>query len=441
MTRSRLILGVLAVGLVGAGALAARSLAGSATNAITESGPVVPTARVSRGTLELIVHMNGDLRATRQVSLTAPSVGGALRVLKVLETGTTVNEGDAIMEFDPADQLYALEQAESQVLEADQEITKRRADAETQAAQDKLTLLTARFDLRRAELDATVDADLIAANELKIRQVTLQEAKRKVLQAEQDIVARAVTTKAALMVLEERRTRQKLLADRARQNIDILVVKASIAGTVSVRDNMDASGGMFFSGMTLPPYRVGDSVFSGRPVIDVFDLSSMEIKATVNEQERVNVSARQPAVVTSNAVPGESFKSIVTAVAGLGRPDRNAGPLRQFEVTLELERPDARLRPGTSVQVVVQGKSVENALQLPRQAVFEKDGKPIVYVRGTGPTGFDSREIKILHRTESRVALDGLAEGTEVALVDPNAALKTKPSAAPAPAPGPGVSR
>ena len=146
-------------------------------------------------------------------------------------------------------------------------------------------------------------------------------------------------------------------------------------------------------------------------------------------------------MVTSNAVPGESFKSIVTAVAGLGRPDRNAGPLRQFEVTLELERPDARLRPGTSVQVVVQGKSVENALQLPRQAVFDKDGKPIVYVRGTGPTGFERREIKILHRTESRVALDGLAEGTEVALVDPNAALKTKPSAAPAPAPGPGVSR
>ena len=436
MTRTRLIVGALTLGLVGAGALAARNLAGSTANVIAESGPTVPTARVSRGTLELTVHMNGDLRAVRQVSLTAPAIGGALRVLKVLETGTAVSEGDVIMEFDPADQLYALEQADSQVLEADQEITKRRADAETQAAQDKLGLLTARFDLRRAELDATVDADLIAANELKIRQVTLQEARRKVLQAEQDIAARAVTAKAALMVLEEKRTRQKLAAERARQNIDSLVVKASIAGTVAVRDNMDAAGGFFFSGMSLPPYRVGDSVFSGRPVIDVFDLSSMEIKATVNEQERINVSARQPALVTSNAVPGESFKAIVTAVAGLGRPDRNAGPLRQFEVTLELERPDARLRPGTSVQVVAHGKSVENALLLPRQAVFEKDGKPIVYVRGTGPSGFESREIKILHRTESRMALDGLAEGTEVALIDPNAALKTAPPATPAPAPG-----
>ena len=309
MTRTRLIIAVTAVALVGAGAFAAKSLAGSTAGAIGDSGAVVPTTRITRGTLELTVHMTGDLRATRQAALTAPAVGGAMRVLKVLESGTTVNEGDAIMEFDPADQLYALEQAESQVLEADQEITKRRADAETQTAQDKLTLQTARFDLRRAELDASVDADLIAANELKIRQVTLQEAKRKVQQSEQDIEARAVTAKAALMVLEERRNRQKLTADRARQNMDLLVVKASIAGTVSVRENQDAAGGFFFSGMTLPPYRVGDSVFSGRPVIDVFDLSSLEIKALVNEQERVNVSAKQPALVTSNAAPGETAES------------------------------------------------------------------------------------------------------------------------------------
>ena len=441
MTRTRVIATTLGMAVIGAAAFAAMKLTGSTTNVIAQTGTVVPTTRVSRGTLELTVYMNGDLRAVRQVSLTAPSIGGAMRVLKVMDTGTAVNEGDVIMEFDPADQMYALEQAESQVLEAEQEITKRRADADTQAAQDKLALLTARFDLRRAELDANVDPTLIAANEMKIRQVTLQEAKRKVVQAELDMASRAETTKAALMVLEEKRTRQKMTADRARQNIDSLVIKSSIAGTVAVRENQDAAGGIFFSGMSLPTYRVGDSVFSGRPVIDVFDLSSMEIKALVNEQERVNVAARQQAVVTSHAVPGESFKAVVTNVAGLGRPDRNSGPLRQFEVTLTLEQPDARLRPGTSVQVVVQGKPVENVLLLPRQAIFEKDGKPIVYVRGTGDTGFEGREIKILHRTESRMALDGVPEGTEVALIDPNAAPKTTSPPTAAPAAGPGGSR
>ena len=100
MTRSRLLVGVLAVGLVGAGALAARSLRVDGERDHRERARGPDRARVPR-TLELIVHMNGDLRATRQVSLTAPSVGGALRVLKVLETGTTVNEGDVIMSSTP----------------------------------------------------------------------------------------------------------------------------------------------------------------------------------------------------------------------------------------------------------------------------------------------------------------------------------------------------
>ena len=204
------------------------------------------------------------------------------------------------------------------------------------------------------------------------------------------------------------------------------MVKASIAGTVSVRDNMDASEGMFFSGMTLPPYRVGDSVFSGRPVIDVFDPSSMEIKATVNEQERVNVSARQPALVTSNAVPGESFKSIVTAVAGLGRPDRNAGRSVSSKSRSSSNGPMPVCKPGTSVQVVVQGKSVENALQLPRQAVFDKDGNRSC-VRGTGPTRFRRREIKCFTALKVGWRSNGLA-GNRGGSCRSERGVKTKPS-------------
>ena len=48
-------------------------------------------------------------------------------------------------------------------------------------------------------------------------------------------------------------------------------------------------------------------------------------------------------------------KARVTAVAGLGRADSRSGPLRQFDVTLELADADARLRPGTTVRVLVQG--------------------------------------------------------------------------------------
>jgi cobalt-zinc-cadmium efflux system membrane fusion protein len=96
------------------------------------------------------------------------------------------------------------------------------------------------------------------------------------------------------------------------------------------------------------------------------------------------------------------------------------GPLRQFDVTLRLDHPDARLRPGTSVRVVVTGSEVRDALVVPRQALFQKNGKPVVYVRAG--ERFEAREVKVTHRTESRIALEGLAERTEVALVNPEVA-------------------
>jgi multidrug efflux pump subunit AcrA (membrane-fusion protein) len=438
MTRRRAVI----IAVLGAVALAGwwslRGVWESTTGLMADVGPVVPTTRIARGAIALKVHMSGELRPSRQVALTAPSVGGTLRVLKVLETGAAVTKDAVIMEFDPADQQYALEQAESELLEAEQEILKRRADVAAQQAADKVAMLTAQFDVRRAELDAAVDADLLAANDYKIRQAELQEAKHRLTKVEADVAHRGATSKAGLAVLEERRTKARLSAERARQNMDNLVVRAPMDGFISIRENMDASGGIIFGGMSLPPYRVGDNVYSGRPVADVFDIKTMEIRARVNEQERANVSPGQSAQVECDALPGVVLEGKVVSVAGLGRPNMRAGPLRQFEVTFELPNPDPRMRPGTSVRVIAEGQTLDNVLLLPRQALFEREGKPIVYVRGAG-TGFEAREVKVLHRTESQVVLDGLAEGTEVALIQPDALKRTtSPTAAAPPTPGAG---
>jgi HlyD family secretion protein len=69
-------------------------------------------------------------------------------------------------------------------------------------------------------------------------------------------------------------------------------------------------------------------------------------------------------------------------------------------------------------------------LTIPRQALFQKNGKSIVYLR-TGQR-FEPREVKVTNRSESRVAIEGPPEGAEVALVNPDAA-----AIAPAAASGP----
>jgi hypothetical protein len=240
--------------------------------------------------------------------------------------------------------------------------------------------------------------------------------------------------KASLSVLEERRVKARIGADRARQNIESLVVKAPMNGVTSPRDNYDATGGVMWSGMVLPPYRVGDSVSPGRQVLDIFDTSSMEIRASVNEQDRANVEPAQTVDVTSKAVSELKLKAKVVNVSGLGRQERRAGPLRQFEVTFQLEGSHPALLPGASVDLVTAGKQVENVLVLPRQTVFEKDGQPIVYER-VGPAAFEPRPIKVLHRTESRIAVDGIAEGVEIALVDPTSTGRAAGAAPAAAAP------
>lgn len=425
MTRRRLIGGTTAVALVAIVAVGAVRIGRSNAAAAPADDLRVPTTRVTRGSLELSVHANGELRASKSAMLIAPSVGGTLRILRLLDAGASVKAGEVIAEFDPTEQQYALEQAKSELEEAEQQIVKKKADLDVQSAEDRVELLTARFDVRRAELDNLTDRELISANAYAKNQLALEQAKHRLEQIAADSKTRIDTNRAALALVEEKRAKAELAATRAQQNIDNLVLRAPIDGLVVIRDNRDASGGFFFSGMTLPAYHAGDNTFAGRPIADVFDLSGMELRAQVGEQDRPNVSMGQAATVWPDALIASPLTAKVTAIAGLASSDffDITGPVRQFDVTLTLDGRDPRLRPGTSVKVRLAGRRVENVLQVPLQAVRLKNGKPAVFVRTAA--GFEAREVTVAYRTESRVGLEGLEENAVVALVDPVAASST----------------
>jgi len=416
--------GIGLVMLVGAGMFAwkLRVSAAPAAAAATD-GPLVPTAAVVKGSIALDVTASGELRAAQSMMMPAPSVGGTLRIVKLLATGTAVKAGDVVAELDPSEQQYALDQALSQLAEAEQVIVKRKADLQVQTAEAEVALLTARFDVRRAELDNRMDKDLISANDYAKRQLALEQARQQLARLEADAKTKLETDKAALMLVEEGRAKALVSRDRAQTNIESLTIKTTMAGLVVARENRDASGGMFFSGMTLPEYRAGDNTFAGRPLLDVFDLSGMQLKVKVNELDRANVAVGQVAKVVSHGVPGEVFDATVSMVAGLvGTSDwwDATGPSRLFDVTLTLNKVDPRLRPGTTVQAVLKGTDVKDVLQVPLQAVRQKNGKPVVFVQTS--QGFEAREVKVTHRTESRAGIEGIPEGSIVALVDPTTA-------------------
>ncbi len=426
MTLRRKLQILAAVVVVGAGG------AGGALTLQGLSGPgrQIPTARVQRGNLELRTHTAGEMRAARSGQLTVPPVSGTLQIVLLLKTGTIVKEGDIVIDLDPSEQEYLLDQASSQMLQAEQEITKARADAAVQAAEDKVNLLKARFDLRRAELEVGRN-ELLSAIDGRKNQLALEEARRRLEQLEKDFESRRKSSEAALAVLIERRNKERLSMVQAEQSIKNLTIRAPFSGMVAVKENRDGLN-FGFPGMTVPEYRAGDQVSSGRFIAEVLEVSQMEILARVSENERGNILPGQSIQVRVDAVPGPTLNGKVKNVAGMASRDMwSSDGQRRFDATFQVDAADPRLRPGVSAQIIIVGNQVRDALYIPRLAVFEKDGKPVVFLRQG--EDFEAREVRIAHRTESQVVVEGLAEGAEVALANPEKDLK-RPGKSGAPA-------
>jgi HlyD family secretion protein len=384
----------------------------------------LPIARVKRGDLTMRVYVTGELRASQSQMLMAPPIGGgALQITHLLHTGTAVKRGELVIEFDPAEQRYNLEQQRSELMQADQEITKAKADAAVQAAQDKVALLKARFDVRRAELDVQKN-ELVSPIDAQKNNLALEGANRVLAELEQDVKSRSVSNQAAISLAEEKRNKAKLAMDQAQSNIDKMRVTAPMDGLIALEKNQEAAGGFFFSGMTLPEYREGDQVEPGRTVAQIIDPSGLELAAKVGEIERNNIKPGQSVDIVLDAMPADTFHGTVKTV-GAGSAhmfwDDDSGT--KFEVSVKLASVDSRMRPGMTGHVSIDGDTERNVLYIPRQALFLKDGKRIAYVRNGND--FDPREVKVEAENESRAAIQGLGAGTEVALIDPTAPRKT----------------
>jgi HlyD family secretion protein len=387
----------------------------------------VPTGRVKRGDLDMRVFVTGELRASHTEMLTAPPIGGgALQITHLLHTGSAVKKGELVIEFDPSEQRYKLDQNRSELLQAEQEITKAKADAAVTAAQDKVALLKARFDVRRAELDVQRN-ELVSAIDARKNELALEGAQRVRAELEQDVKSRSVSNQATIQLAEEKRNKAKLAMDQAQSNIDKMRVISPMDGLVALEKNENATGGFFFSGMSLPEYREGDQVEPGRTVGQVIDPKGMELVAKVGELERNSIKPGQSVDIQLDALPAETFHGTVKTVAGANsRRFWDDDTSTKFEVSITLAATDERMRPGLTAHVYINSDPRKNVLYVPRQALFLKDNKRVVYVRNG--SSFDTREVKIEAENESRAAIEGISAGTEIALVDPTAPKKAASS-------------
>ena len=392
--RTRVATFLLAVALGGSGIACRQTtvLAGDAE---------VPTTTVKEVDLQLKVFTKGALHTEQSRGLSAPPIaGGTLQIVQLAAAGAHVHAGEVVLEFDPSQQEYNLAQNRSDLEQADQEIVKAKADAAVQTAEDQTALLKAKYAVRKAELEVSKN-EILSSIDGQKNVLALDEAKRALTQLEQDIRSHGASNDAALAISQEKHHKARLEMDQAELNIKNMKITSPIDGLMVIHGNRDSTGGFFMDGMTLPDYHVGDQVNPGSSIAEVIDSSHLEISAQVGETDRTNLKTGQSVEIKVDALPGESFTGKVRTVGGAtAREFWDDNAKHKFDVAIQLDRADPRLRPGFEAQLSILGDHLARAVSLPAEAVFEHAGKKIVYCeRGRGIRNARSQSPRPKRRT------------------------------------------
>ena len=302
---------------------------------------------VRRQSLTLGVPVSGALRAVESAMIKA-RVGGELQGLTLRE-GDSVKAGQEIARIDPTEARARLRQAQQQ------------ADA----AKAQVDINQRQYANNRA----LVDQGFISATALVTSQSSLDAAK-----------ASYQATVAA--------------ADVARKALDDTVLKSPITGLVAQR-------------LAQP----GERVAVDTRIIEVVDLSRLELEALLSPADSLAVRVGQKAQLTT-----EGTAAPVSATVARISPSAQAGS-RAVPVYLRVEQPpgDTPLRQGLFVQGLLTTGSAE-VLTVPLDAV--RTDRPVPYLQTLQNGRIAYADVKTGVRSvrngQTWVAIEGVAEGTEV---------------------------
>jgi len=425
------------------------------------------TITAGRGEVKLTVSADGVLQPLTTVMVKSYA-GGNVDVLAV-DIGDEVKAGDLIAKIDPTDSLTAYDQAvadqnaaaarlrqarenaaaqptltkasiaQAQAtynasvtdLERLREATQpqTRADAESALAKAKANLDIAQKELVRVQglkqqgFVPQSDVDT-AINKRDLAKAELESAQQrwdtidKDLQAELDSAqARVAQTKAALdrakadAVQDKLREADVASADaqlaraeaqvkNAKTMLDYTTIRAPRDGVIL--DKFVEEGTIITSGRS--------SVAQGTDIVSLGDLKKMFAEVSLDEADVGRARVGQEVTILVDAFPQAKFRGVVTRINPQAVTQQNVTTVL---VTVQIENPDARLKPGMTASCEFLVDEAKDVVYLPSRAVRGTDqGYVVTMWKGTelaevpvkvGLVGDDRTEIT-----------EGLSAGDEV---------------------------
>lgn len=328
----------------------------------------VRVEKVSRGDLVEIVSAPGQIQPKTKVSISARTTA---RIAALpFDEGMEVKRDQVIVQLDSKDLEAQLKAAESRRAAQAAQIEVSEARLKSQEAQIQAT----KVQLADAERNLKRQMELLETKDVAQSMVDEAQAQVDQLKAQLQGAISSLEADAAGLTVQ-RHTLDAAAAEilRAKDNLSYTTILSPIDGIVT---RMNAKVGEMVV--------TGTMNNAGTIILEVSDLSEMQVDAQVDETNIANVKAGQKAKVRISAFPDELFDGEVKLV-GLDIADqRSSGGNssfgggsqqgRYYRAKVVVDTDGKRVPAGLSADVDIETQRHANVIRVPTQAVM---GRPI----------------------------------------------------------------
>ena len=244
--------------------------------------------------------------------------------------------------------------------------------------------------------------------ERKKSELDLAKAVIALDKAKQGIENQRSINREELSILELKEEQVKAKFDDAKRTMNMMVVTAPASGIAIIQKNR----------RTGEKCAIDDQVWSGFPLIGLPDLSLMKANVMINEVDIAKIDTNQTAFIKLEAFPDSSYRGHVSEIAALARNKDRDSKVKIFDISIILDENNEKLMPGMTVSCEIIVNKVPDRLFIPLEALFNKEGEDIVYVKNG--RGFEPRKVEVGPENDNFVVIaGGLEEGEDVALAEP----------------------
>jgi HlyD family secretion protein len=292
----------------------------------------VTTEKAVRKTIVQTVSATGKVQPETEVKI-SPEVAGEIIDLPV-EDGKTVKKDDLLVRIRPDSYKALVEQQEAGI-----------SAAKATNLQQKATMSKTEHDFKRAE-------DLFSKKLISEQEYNAAEAAYGVAKN---------TFESSLHEIE----RAEAGSSQARDQLSKTTIYSPIDGTVTVLNSKQGER------------LVATGQFAGTEVMRVADLSHMEARVDVNENDVVNVKVGDKAEVKIDAYGDRKFHGTVYQIANTGKTTGTGTQeeVTNFEVKIRITDTDVTLKPALSCTAEIHTNEVKDVVAVPMQAVTIRTGE------------------------------------------------------------------